>query len=323
MIRPRSPTLPLAEFLALRDPAGDYSVGVDGAIVALSHVDRVYWPQERITKHEVFRYYARAWPLLRPFLFHRPAILKRYPRGLFAPPFFQHDLPEAPPWLLRAALQNREGRTIHYAVLRTLADLLYLVNAGALEQHPWLSSIDALDHPGLVAIDLDPGKEVAWRQIEELALAARDVLSEDFGVQGEPKTSGSRGLHVFIPLDGRRSYADLRPACRELARRITQRARPIATLERSLAKRDPRRIYVDLLQNARGKGIVAPYSLRARPHAPVSMPLSWKDVEAGVDPGRFTLRMPAGLLEKAAESWKGFFGRSQSLSAAPRGAPRG
>ncbi|HVE38591.1 MAG TPA: DNA primase small subunit domain-containing protein [Planctomycetota bacterium] len=323
MIRPRSPSLSLAEFLALRDPAGDFSVSVDGVTVGLTHLERVYFPRERITKHEVLRYYARVWPLLRPFLFHRPAILKRFPRGVSGPPFFQHDLREAPPWLMRAALVNREGRTIHYAVYRTLADLLYLVNAGALEQHAWLSSIDALDRPVLAAIDLDPGKEVAWRRIEELALVARDVLTEVFGVRGEPKTSGSRGLHVFIPLDGSRTYEQLKPACRELARRISGRARSIATIERSLAKRDPKKIYVDLLQNARGKSIVAPWSLRVRPRAPVSMPLSWEAVERGVDPARFTIRMPSGLVEKFPDNWSGVFERRQSLSATTSRALRG
>jgi bifunctional non-homologous end joining protein LigD len=321
MIRPRRPTLSLAEFLELRDPAGDLSVSVDDTVVGLTHLERVYWPKERITKHEALRYYARVWPLLRPFLFHRPAILKRFPRGIAGPPFFQHDLREAPPWLMRAALVNRAGRTIHYAVYRTLADLFYLVNAGALEQHAWLSSIDALDHPGLVAVDLDPGKEVAWRQIEELALVAGEVLAGEFGVRGEPKTSGSRGLHVFIPLDGSRTYTQLLPACRRLARRISERARSIATTERSLTKRDPRKIYVDLLQNARGKGIVAPYSLRVRPRATVSMPLRWEDVERGVDPARFTLRMPSGLLVNPPPNWEGFFERRQRFSASPSRAP--
>ena len=323
MIQPRRPTLSLADFLDLQEAAGDLSVSIDGTIVSLTHIDRVYWPQEQITKRDVLQYYARVWPLLRPFLFHRPAILKRFPKGVSGPPFFQHDLREAPPWLMRAALVNREGRTIHYAVYRTLADLFYLVNAGALEQHAWLSRIDALDRPDLVAIDLDPGKKVAWRQIEELALVARDVLSDEFGVRGEPKTSGSRGLHVFIPLDGRLSYEELLPACRELARRISERARTIATLERSLAKRDPRKIYVDLLQNARGKGIVAPYSLRVRPGAPVSMPLSWDAVERGVDPARFTLRTATGLVDTVPESWKDFFGRRESLSATASRALRG
>jgi bifunctional non-homologous end joining protein LigD len=323
MIRPRAATLALTEFLALRDAAGDCSVEIGGISVMLTHVDRVYWPRDAITKHEVLKYYARVWPHLRPFLFHRPAILRRFPRGLSGPSFYQHDLREAPPWLMRAALESREGRMIHYAVVRTLADLFYLVNAGALEQHPWLSSIDGLDRPSLVAIDLDPGKEVAWRRIEELALVARDVLAEDFGVRGLPKTSGSRGLHVLIPLDGRLSYDELSPACRRLGRRITERARSIATLERSLAKRDPRKIYVDLLQNGRGKGIVAPYSLRVRPHAPVSMPIAWDEVERGVNPASFTLRMPPGLLEEPPESWRGFFGRSQSLSSVPSRSLRG
>src|SRR5205809_2547683 len=103
----RRTALPLADFLELDDASGNFSVDVEGTTVTLTHVDRLYWPREGITKHEVLKYYARVWPLLRPFLLHRPAILKRFPRGVSGPPFFQHDLREAPPWLLRAALVNR------------------------------------------------------------------------------------------------------------------------------------------------------------------------------------------------------------------------
>ena len=323
MIRPLAPARALGDFLALQDPAGDFSVAVAGTSVALTHVDRVYWPEDRITKHEVLRYYALVWPELGPFLFERPMILKRFPRGLSGPSFFQHDFQGAPSGLARARLRNRQGRTIHYAVVRTLADLFTLVNAGALELHPWLSRLDALDRPSLAVIDLDPGEGVVWRQIEELALVVRDVLARDFGVQGAPKTSGSRGLHVLVALDGRRRYDELGPALRELGRQVAGRAGTLATLERSLSKRGPRQIYVDLLQNARGKGIVAPYSLRVRPHAPLSWPLSWDEVERGVDPALFTLRRAGARAPLLSEPWRDFSLRPQRLGAAPSRAPRG
>lgn len=300
----RGRALPLREFLDLEAPSGNREVDVDGAVVPLTHLDRVYWPREGITKFEALRYYATAWLRLEAFVKDRPAVLKRFPRGIAGPPFFQHDLREGPPWLRRVTLVNQEGRTIHYAVHGSLAGLLYLVNAGALEVHVWLSRVGSLDHPDVAAIDLDPGDRVEWRRIEELALRTREILSDEWGVRGYPKTSGSRGIHILVPLDGRRRYDELAPACRTLATKIAERASSIATVERPLKKRDPEKIYVDLLQNARGKAIAAPFSIRVRPGATVSTPLSWERIAQGVDPGTFTIRTPWEDLDRDHAAWK-------------------
>lgn len=313
--RSSSSTLSLEEFRSREHLTGDRTVDVHGTPVRLTHLERVYWPAEGITKHELLKYYANVWPRLGPFLENRPTILQRYPEGLASAPFFQHDLREGPPWLRRVRLVNREGRTLHYPVVRSLADLFFLVNRAALEQHPWLSTADEPDRPLMLAVDLDPGERVEWRRIEELALAVRDVLSS-LRAPTFPKTSGSRGLHLFIPADGRRPFEELQPFCIELGRRIVDRLPSLATLERSLKRRDPSRIYVDLLQNARGKGIAAPYSVRVRPGAPVSLPLTWAQVEAGVEPRRLTIRSPLDVLMPRRDPWLDFF-TTTPLSAKP------
>ena len=299
------------EFLALRKPKGNLILEIDGEHVSLTHIDRVYWPDEKITKFDLLCYYLRLAPHILPFLKDRPAILQRYPRGIDAPMFFQQDLESAPRFIKTVRLTNQEGRELNYAVYTTIGSLLHFVNLGTIEQHPWHSTVKHLDHPDYLMLDLDP-KEAPWKNVLEVALVCKEVF-EEVGLSAVPKTSGSSGIHVYLPLKPKHNYRNIAAVAEALASEVAQRAPKIATIQRSLAKRQKQQVYVDAMQNARGKTIAAAFSARAKPGATVSMPLTWKQIEKGVKISDFTIKNVPGLIRKNRDAWAKFFDSRQEL----------
>lgn len=293
------------DFLLLKEPKGDLILDIHGEQVSLTSLDRIYWPAERITKFDLLCYYLRIEPLIMPFLKDRPAILQRYPRGINAPMFFQQDLESAPPFVKSVRLTNQEGRELNYAVFTTIGSLLHFVNLGTIEQHPWHSTIKHLDKPDYLMLDLDP-KEAPWKNVLDVALVCREVFDE-LGLPAFPKTSGSSGIHIYLPLKPKSDYRKIADVASALANEVAQRVPKIATTQRSLAKRQKQQVYVDAMQNARGKTIAAPYSARARAHAPVSMPLTWGQIEKGVKISDFTIKNVPLLADKNQNAWAGFF----------------
>jgi bifunctional non-homologous end joining protein LigD len=312
--RPRpqeGPAITPAEFLALKKPKGDRVLEIDRERVSLTSLDRIYWPDEKLTKFDLLCYYLNVSSYLVPFLKDRPAILQRYPRGIKAPMFFQQDLESAPVFIKTVRLTNQEGRELNYAVYTTVGSLLHFVNLGTIEQHPWHSTVKHLDKPDYLMLDLDP-KAAPWKNVLEVALVCREVLDE-LGLPGFPKTSGSSGIHVYVPLKPKCVYGKIAGIAFALANEVARRAPKIATTQRSLAKRQPQQVYVDAMQNARGKTIASVFSARAKPGATVSMPLTWKQVEKGVKISDFTIRNAPGLLKKNGNAWEEFFGSQQLL----------
>ena len=299
------------EFLALKKPKGDLILEIGGERVSLTSLDRVYWPGENLTKFELLCYYLRIESFIMRFLKDRPAILQRYPRGIKAPMFFQQDLESAPPFIKTASLINQEGRELHYAVFTTIGSLLHFVNLGTIEQHPWHSTIKHLDKPDYLMLDLDP-KAAPWPNVLAVALVCKDVFDE-LGLPSFPKTSGSSGIHIYLPLKPKYDYGKIAAVAHALAGEVASRAPKIATTQRSLAKRQKQQVYVDAMQNARGKTIASVFSARARPNATVSMPLTWKQIEKGVKIADFTIKNVPQLVEKNGEVWAKFFDNQQSL----------
>src|SRR2546425_5936252 len=299
------------EFLTLKRPKGNLILEIDGEHVSLTHIDRVYWPTEKNTKFDLLCYSLRLAPHMLPFLKDRPAILQRYPRGINAPMFFQQDLESAPPFIKTVRLTNQEGRELNYAVYTTVGSLLHFVNLGTIEQHPWHSTVKHLDSPDYLMLDLDP-KAAPWKNVLEVALICKEVF-EEVGLSAFPKTSGSSGIHVYLPLKPKHDYRNIAAVAEALASEVAQRAPKIATIQRSLAKRQKQQIYVDAMQNARGKTIAAAFSARARPGATVSMPLTWKQIEKGVKISDFTIKNVPGLIKKNRAAWAKFFDSRQEL----------
>src|SRR6266436_5051140 len=306
------PSITPEEFLSLKKPKGDRVLQIGGERVSLTSLDRVYWLDEGLTKFDLISYYLNISPHIMPFLKDRPAILQRYPRGIKAPMFFQQDLESAPAFIKTVRLTNQEGRELNYAVFTTIGSLLHFVNLGTIEQHPWHSTTKHLDKPDYLMLDLDP-KEAPWKNVLDVALVCKQVLDE-LGLPAFPKTSGSSGIHVYLPLKPKHDYRKIAAVAEALASEVAQRAPKIATTQRSLSKRQKQQVYVDAMQNARGKSIAAPYSARARANATVSMPLTWKQIELGVKISDFTIENVPALVKKSGGAWKDFVERRQELN---------
>jgi bifunctional non-homologous end joining protein LigD len=301
----------VAEFLKLKQPKGDLILDVEGQPVSLTSLERVYWPDEKITKFDLLSYYLQISSHIMPFLKNRPAILQRWPRGINAPMFFQQDLESAPGFIKTVRLTNQVGRELDYAVYTTTASLLHFVNLGTIEQHPWHSTTTNLDKPDWIAIDLDP-KKAPWENVLQVALITKEVC-DAVGLNAFPKTSGSSGIHIYLPLKPSNKYESVAEFSRLLAAEVASRAPKIATVERTIANRKRDQVYVDWMQNARGKSLASVFTARAKPKATVSMPLTWKQIEQGVKISDFTVKNVPALLKKDGDAWASFFEQRQKL----------
>jgi len=299
------------EFLSLDRPKGDLVLEVDREHVSVTSLDRIYWPDEKLTKFDLLCFYLNVADRIMPFLKDRPAILQRWPRGIKAPMFFQQDLETAPEFIKTVRLTNQEGRELDYGVYTTTASLLHFVNLGTIEQHPWHSTTKRLDKPDWIAIDLDP-KQAAWENVLQVALVVKEIADE-IGLEVFPKTSGSSGLHIYIPLKPTNDYEKAAEFARLFATEVARRAPKIATVERTIAKRATTQVYVDWMQNARGKSLAAVFTARAKPKATVSMPLTWKQISQGVKITDFTITNVPELLKKKKDPWASFFESRQTL----------
>jgi DNA ligase D-like protein (predicted polymerase)/DNA ligase D-like protein (predicted 3'-phosphoesterase) len=270
--------VPASRFFKTEELRGDAVIKMAGAVVSLSHLDKVYWPEDGYTKGDLIRYYYEVSKHILPYLKDRALIMKRYPNGINAPSFHQHDVNEAPEFVRTARLSVEEGHEVDYIVGDNVATLLYMANLGAIERHPWHSRVRNLERPDWLVFDLDPGEGISFETICELALGVRDVL-ERLGLRGYAKTSGSRGMHVYVPVKPRYDYEQVAEFAERVATLVASEHASIATVERSLKRRRRGQIYVDHMQNARGKSVVAPYSVRPRRGATVSAPLTWREVE--------------------------------------------
>ena len=299
------------EFLSLDRPKGDLVLEIGRERVSVTSLDRIYWPDEKLTKFDLLCYYLKVADLIMPFLKDRPAILQRYPRGIKAPMFFQQDLDSAPEFIKTVRLTNQEGRELDYGVYTTVGSLLHFVTLGTIEQHPWHSTIKRLDKPDWIAIDLDP-KKAPWENVLQVALVVKEVADE-IGLEVFPKTSGSSGIHLYIPLKPTNEYEKAAEFARLFATEVAGRAPKIATVERTIAKRAATQVYVDWMQNARGKSLASVFTARAKPKATVSMPLTWKQISQGVKITDFTITNVPELLKRKGDPWANFFEKRQAL----------
>jgi bifunctional non-homologous end joining protein LigD len=256
----------------------------------LTHPEKIMYPDSGITKGEVFEFYRRIASLLLPHLQDRPATLERAPDGLGdgKPLFWQKDTPTYyPDWVRRIKLPSESGKEVRYALINDLETLLYLVNQGTLTFHVWFSRVEDLDRPDFVLFDLDCG-EAAFADVVAVARQLHEELQGE-GVKPLLKTSGKTGLHVLVPWEADGGYDESRHWAADIAARVVKALPKQATVERSKANRSGR-VYVDVMQNARGHHAVPPYVLRAVPGAPVSTPLAWRELTPRLDPRRFNVK---------------------------------
>jgi bifunctional non-homologous end joining protein LigD len=260
-----------------------------GSRVRLTNLTKVFWPVDGYTKGDLIGYYDAIAPRLVPYLRDRPIVLTRYPDGIAGKSFFQKDAPEfAPDWVRTERIYSKDtDRDIDYFVVDDAETLRYVANMGTIPIHVWNARVAALERPDWLVLDLDP-KGAPFTHVVRVAQALHRLL-DDLELPGYPKTSGATGLHILLPLGARYTHEQTRTLARLLAMLVVQAVPDIATVARPLAARGGK-VYVDFGQNGHGQTIVAPYSVRPLPGAPVSCPLDWAEVTARLDPARFTIR---------------------------------
>lgn len=295
--------------------SGNIVVTVGRHPVSFTNLHKVYWPDEGYTKGDLVKYYFQIAKYILPYLKDRPLIMKRYPNGIAGPFFYQHDVDQAPDYVRTARFAVKEGHDVDYIIGDDEATLLYMANLGAIERHTWHSRVRNIDHPDWFVFDLDP-EGVEWSDVCRVALSTKEILNA-LGLTCFPKTSGSRGIHVYVPVKPRYSYEQIANFAEGVARLVTKQNPDVATLERSLKKRKRARIYVDHMQNARGKSVVAPYSVRPRPGATVSAPLEWSEVKRGsLTIQDFTIKTMFQRLKRKGDLFKPVLDNKQSLEGA-------
>jgi bifunctional non-homologous end joining protein LigD len=310
-----SPPIAASRAFKAKELSGDLDLKVGKDIVAITSLDKVYWPEDGYTKGDLARYYYEIAKYILPYLKDRPLILKRYPNGIDKPFFHQHDVDEAPGYARTVAIDVEEGHTVDYLVCDNLATLLYVTNLGAIERHPWNSRARNLERPDWVVFDLDPGEGVEFAAICEVAMSLKEVMGRA-GLECFAKTSGSRGIHIYAPLKPVHGYEQVADFAARVASIVAGEHPDLATVERSLKKRPRGSVYVDHFQNARGKSVVAPYSARPRPGATVSAPLDWAEVRRGkISPQDFTIENMRKRIERKGDLFNPVLSRRQRLRA--------
>ncbi|HTK05363.1 MAG TPA: non-homologous end-joining DNA ligase [Candidatus Eisenbacteria bacterium] len=281
-----------------------------------THLDKIFWPKEWISKGELIAYYREIAPVLVPFLKGRPESLNRHPDGINGESFFQKDIARMkPPPFVRIEKIRSESldKTLRSVVCDNAETLLWMANLGCIEIDPWTSRVGSLDRPDFLVVDLDP-EGAPFANVIEAALVMRKLLA-GLGMDGYPKTSGGRGLHVYVPMGARYGTDDVLKFAELLSVLAHEKLPATTSLERSPRHRKGM-VYFDFLQNRHGATTVAPYSARPRPGAPVSAPLEWKEVKRGLDPTAFTLKTMPRRLDRKGDLFAPVLGKGADLSAA-------
>jgi DNA ligase D-like protein (predicted polymerase) len=267
-------------------PSRKETLEVEGREVTITNPDKVFFPRTGNTKLDLVRYYVSVAEGAIRGVDGRPMALKRYVNGAEGEFFFQKRAPESrPEWVETVELAFPSGRTAHEVVVRDAAQLAWIINLGCIDLNPHPVRADDLDHPDELRVDLDPVPGVEWPQIVEVALATKEVL-EDFGLTGWPKTSGSRGFHVYARIERRWDFPQVRRAALALAREVERRIPDLATS--AWWKEERHGVFLDYNQNAKDRTVASAYSIRPTPDARVSTPLRWDEV-ADSDPASFTI----------------------------------
>ncbi len=289
-----------------------------GRELALSNLDKPFWPDEGITKGDLLAYYRDVAPVLVPHLKGRPFTMKRYPDGWQGKHFFQKDTPKhAPAWLRTARFPatTREGETreIDYALVDDELALLWVVNMGCIDLNAWSSRVDLPQRPDWVVFDLDPAADAGFGEVVQVALLVREAL-DLLGLESYPKTSGSRGIHVLVPIARRHSYAEARELASIVAGALARAHPGLVTTEWARSKR--RGVLVDANQNGPARTNATVYSVRPRARAPVSTPLRWDEVTSTLDPAAFTMETVLDRVARHGDLFAGVLRGRQSLTKA-------
>lgn len=293
---------PATEIIPPDQPEARVRIG--GKVVPLTNLRKVFWPGEAITKGDLLRYYLEVSPWLLPHLKDRAMVMKRYPNGIRGKFFFMKRTPESrPSWIRTCAITHGSGSVIDFPMIQNLASLLWVVNLGCIDLNPWYPRCDDPDRPDFLHFDLDPVPDATFATVRETALVMRDAL-ETLGMPAYAKTSGSKGIHVYVPIRRGPKQKQVWRFAKALAFALADRHPTLITAEYRIAKRPAGRVLVDYNQNAWGQTLASVYSVRPRAGAPVSTPVRWEEIEAGIEIGDFRMANVPARLREVGDLWR-------------------
>ena len=285
-----------------------------GVSLDVTNLSKVFFPAKKLTKGDLLRYYATVAPLILPVMADRPLVLKRFPNGVKGPSFFQQNAGEPPEAVRTETIHTQGGSTNLRIVGGDLVTLLYTVQLGAVSVDPWHSRIQSLDHADYTIIDLDPGPRAPFGRVVEVARWAKEVM-DSLGLHGALKTSGSSGLHIYLPLPPDTPNEAATLVAQIVATRVAEAHPKVATIERWVKSRGAATVYVDYLQNIIGKTVAGAYSARANPDAMVSTPLEWDELTDDLDPREFTIETAPKRFAEVGDIWNAQMKKKNSLRA--------
>lgn len=279
------------------------TITAGGKSVALTNLNKVYWPESGLTKRDLLLHYERIAPALLPHIKNKPMVMKRYPNGISEDFFFMKRAPAGrPAWIETCAIPHGRGSVISFPLIDDLASLLWIVNLGCIDLNPWYFTCDAIDRPEYLHFDLDPfGTDFAM--VREAALIMRDAL-EAIGMKPYAKTSGGNGIHIYVAIERGPTQHDVWAFAKTLSHELAKAHADVLT---AVYKKDVRprgRVLVDYNQNSFGRTLASIYSVRPNVFAGVSMPVTWEEVESGVTPQDFTIRNAFERVESVGDLWK-------------------
>jgi len=283
--------------------------------IEFTNLDKVFWPEDGYTKGDLIGYYDRIAPYLIPHLLDRPLVFERFPNGIHGQSFYQKDAPDhTPDWIRTQEIWSGDvERYIRYFIGADREQLLYIANTGNIQHNPWMSRVQQMDYPDYLVFDLDP-VEAPFATVQKVAIVLKQVLDE-LGLRSYPKTSGASGIHVHLPvLEETFTYEEVRIFAEAIASIVVERLPDFATITRAVSRRKPHEVYIDFLQNIRGKTVASVYSPRPRPGAPVSTPLKWEEFKRPIDPNAFTIKTIFKRLDKYGELFEKALTDRQDIS---------
>lgn len=277
---------------------------VEGRTIKLTNLRKVFWPELGTTKGDLLQFYADISPFLLPHLLDRAMVMKRYPNGIDGKFFFMKHAPESrPDWLSICSIEHDSGNMVHFPVVQDLASLLWIVNLGCIDLNQWYARCDDVYRPDYLHFDLDPVTSADFARVSEVALIVRETLA-GLKIPCHAKTTGSRGIHVYVPIERGPTQKEVWAFAKALAQHLAAQHPKLVTAEYRIAKRPTGRVLVDYNQNAWGRTLASVYSVRPKTQATVSTPVTWKEIEKGIDIEDFRMDNVRPRLARKGDLWK-------------------
>src|SRR5437870_2722527 len=281
-----------------------FEITLSGRAVKLTNLKKLFWPELKITKRDLLQYYADVAPVLLPHLQDRAMVMKRYPNGAAGEFFFMKRAPSPrPSWIEICSIEHGSGNVVAFPVIQDLSALLWVINLGCIDLNQWYARCDDVDRPDYLHFDLDPVPGAKFENVLETALKVREAL-ESLKMACYPKTTGSKGIHVYVPIVRGPTQKQVWTIAKEIAQVLASANPNLITAIYKVAKRPKGRVLVDYNQNAWGRTLASIYSVRPTPKASVSTPVMWKEIERGIRIEDFTIKNVRKRIEKVGDLWK-------------------